>query len=219
MTNMSTNKKRRAPGGGRKPKGPFAGNTERINVRCTPAIKDRLEIAAAENGRSLPQEIQERLERTFAEDTDQGRDPATAGLLWLVELAASQFVRGWDFAAGQFIGGGQKDLPTWRTDPGEFEGFKAAIDRILERLRPAGDVRTAPDVPNSPLNRARNIEWLIFDAEPLAARPKPMVDYYRTGRRGLLPDFPLGSSTQRSYEDFMVREEGRSAALRDLGLK
>jgi hypothetical protein len=207
---MSTNNKRRrrAPGGGRKPKGRFVGNTERINVRYTPAIKTQLEIAAAKNGRSLPQEIQERLERTFDEDAYECRDPAMTALLCMVGRAASQFVRG-----------GKKDLPAWRTDPSEFEGFKAAIDRILERLRPLGHVTEVPDVPNSPLNRARYIEWSIFDCIPISARPKHITDDYRKAAHGRVPDFPLGSTTQRAHQEFVEQEDARSAALRDLGLK
>ena len=58
-------KRLRALGGGRKPKGRFAGNAARFNMRCTPAIKKALEIAAKKSGRSLPQEIQERIEFSF----------------------------------------------------------------------------------------------------------------------------------------------------------
>jgi hypothetical protein len=209
---MGTNKKRkRAPGGGRKPEGRFAGNTERISVRCTPEIKDRLEIAAKKNERSLPQEIQERLQRTFDDETDRGRDSPTWALLWMVEYAALQF-RGRD-----------KDEPAWRTNPAEFEGLKRAIDRILARLRPEGDaaeslVRTAAE-PNSPLARAERVEWLIFDSVGLNARPEQITAHYRKGRRGELPNFPLESETARLHNEFMEREEGRSNALKAFGLK
>ena len=202
---MSTNRRgRRASGGGRKPKGRFVGNTERFNVRCTPAIKERLEIAAAKNGRSLPQEIQERLERTFNEDVD-GRNSATAGLLWMVERAAAQFVRG-----------GKRGLPAWRIDPAEFEGLKAAIGNVLERLRPTGEPAGISAGLNSPLNRAKYVEWFLFDVVP---QPKDIRDYYKRGALGKLPDFPLGSNTARAHQDFMEEEAARSAALKALGLK
>jgi hypothetical protein len=95
----------------------------------------------------------------------------------------------------------------------------ATMACTAHRTPPSAALTKAPDVPNSPLNRARNIEWLIFDSVRLAARPKHITDYYRAGRRGLLPDFPLGSSTQRAHQDFMAQEEDRLAALRGLGLK
>jgi hypothetical protein len=204
---MSTNKKRkRAPGAGRKPKGGrFVGNTERFNIRCTPEIKDRLEIAAAKNGRSLSQEIQERLERTFNEDAENVRDSAMAGLLWMVERAAVQFVRG-----------GKRSLPGWRSDPAEFEGLKAAIGNILERLRPVGGPIGVSDEPNSPLNRAKYVEWLLFDTVP---QPKPIRDHYKRGALGKLSNFPLGSDTARNHQDFMDQEAARLAALKALGLK
>jgi hypothetical protein len=209
---LSTNKKRkRLSGAGRKPKGRFVGNTERLNIRCTPIIKDRLEMAARKNEHSLPQEIQERLQRTFDDDAYADHyDPAMSGLLWIME-----------FAALQYRGEGTKNLPAWRTDAAEFEGFKAAIINILERLRPVGDAtellaRSAGE-PNSPLARAKHVEWQIFDVVPLAARPEQLISYERKGRLGKLPDFPLGSPTQRSYQEFFEREEGRSAALKALG--
>jgi hypothetical protein len=207
---VSTNSKRRrrAPGGGRKPKGRFVGNTERINVRYTPAIKTRLEIAAAKNGRSLPQEIQERLERTFNEDAYESRDPAMTALIYMVERAANEFVRG-----------GKKGLPAWRIDPAEFEGFKAAIGNMLERLRPTGEPVGISGGPNSPLSRAKYIEWLIFDAVPISATPKHITDYYRKAAHGRAPDFPMGSTTQRAHQEFVEQEDARSAALKDLGLK
>jgi hypothetical protein len=207
---MSTNNKRRrrAPGGGRKPKGRFFGNTERFNMRCTPELKGRLEIAAKKNGISLPQEIQDRLDRTFKEDVYESRDPAMTGLLWMVERAASEFVRG-----------GKKGLPAWRIDPEEFAGFKLAIGNMLERLRPAGEPAGISDGPNSPLSRAKHVEWLIFDAVPISAMPKHITNSYWKAAYGRFPDFPMGSTTQRAHQEFVEQEKARSAVLRALGLK
>jgi hypothetical protein len=206
---MRTNKVERAPGAGRKPKGRFAGNVERISVRCTPEIKDQLELAAKQGGRSMPQEIQERLQRTFDDDADRYRDPAVWALRWMVEIAVLQFQRG-----------GERNLPAWRTDPAEFEGFKSALDRILERLRPAGDAsallsKTAGH-PNSPMARAKYVEWRIFET---VERPKHIMDHYRSQRRGKHRDFPIGSETQRLQDRFVQAEDDRSEALRALGLK
>jgi hypothetical protein len=208
---MSTNNKRkRAPGGGRKPKGPFTGNTERFNVRCTPAIKDKLEIEASNNKRSLPQEIQARLQHTLDDDADKSRDPAAAALLWMVEYTAGQFRRG------------MGDLPAWRTDPGEFEGFKAALNRVLERLRPPGDAEKAlartTGQPNSPLARAERVEWFIFDMEGLDRAPNELIDHYRKGRAGRLPNFPLRSSTAISHDEYMTTMDSCSTARHDLGV-
>jgi hypothetical protein len=209
---MGTNKNRkRAPGGGRKPKGRFAGNTERFNVRCTPEIKGRLEMEALKNKRSLPQEIQERLQRTFEYDADNSRDPATAGLIFMVEFAAREF------------GGGRGGLPAWRTNAVEFEEFKAAIDIILERLRPAGKAKKllskTSGQPNSLVSRAKMIEWSIFDMKGLDVMPKELTDHYRRGRKGQLPNFDLKSDTARNHARYMETQESRSDALRALGLK
>lgn len=205
---MSTNKKRRRlPGAGRKPQGPFVGNIEKFNMRCTPGLKDRLEIAAKKNGHSLPQEIQDRLDKTFVDEADKARDSAIWALLWMVEYAARHFRD-------------DKNRPVWRTNRAEFEGLKAAINNILERLRPVGDagklLSKMADGPELPLARAKHIEWLIFEfVEP----PKPLSDHWRKGRAGKLPGFPLGSPTQRAHDEFMEMAESRSQALRALGLK
>ncbi len=53
--------RRRAPGGGRKPKGPFKGKSAAITTRVMPATRSALQREATRNGLSLSQEIELRL--------------------------------------------------------------------------------------------------------------------------------------------------------------
>src|SRR5262245_23108127 len=50
--------RRRAPGAGRKPRGPYRGNSASLSLRVRPETKAELEHLAAEHGRSLSQEMQ-----------------------------------------------------------------------------------------------------------------------------------------------------------------
>src|SRR5262245_31885794 len=75
MTNkdaMDMAKLKRAPGGGRKPTGPFKGKSSTLSTRITPETRAELERSARENERSLSQEVEFRL-RAF---TRQNKGPS-----------------------------------------------------------------------------------------------------------------------------------------------
>lgn len=75
---MATKRQKRAPGGGRKPKGPFIGNSIMVATRITPALRSRLDVAAKANSRSLSQEIQVRLTNSFDARAHQEKGDAPA---------------------------------------------------------------------------------------------------------------------------------------------
>ena len=59
---------------GRRPRGrpalpPEAGKRHPLGIRTTAELKKKIEAAAAESGRSIAQEIELRLERSFDQDT------------------------------------------------------------------------------------------------------------------------------------------------------
>jgi hypothetical protein len=65
--------RKRAPGGGRKPKGEFAGKTATITTRVQPDTRDALEEAAQASGRSLSQEVEFRLKAGLRKPTQAER--------------------------------------------------------------------------------------------------------------------------------------------------
>jgi len=69
--------RKRAPGAGAKPKGPFKGKSATLTTRITPETRVELERSAQERGRSLSQEVELRL-RDFAR---QNQGPAHIGSL------------------------------------------------------------------------------------------------------------------------------------------
>jgi hypothetical protein len=56
----------RGKGGGRKLKRPGAPLSENINFRLRPELKEKLKAAAEEAGRTVSEEVQYRLEQSFA---------------------------------------------------------------------------------------------------------------------------------------------------------
>jgi hypothetical protein len=131
-------KKKRAPGGGRKPGGEFSHLTAFFGVRMPHDLREQLEAAAEKTGRSASQELLARLNSSLTRQREKERDPALRGLLFLIAQLAER------------IGGGQfmADSPrrsylqkSWRTDLFKFRAFKFAVRKLLEALEePPGEL-------------------------------------------------------------------------------
>ena len=113
-----TTKRKRRPGGGRKPQGEFAGKRAVLSTRITQETRNRLKAAARASGRSLSQEIEFRLRASFA--TAQQQDAQNRALGYLIGQMAA------------WIG------PDWRTNPWLFDVLQKAIQYFLQQIRPAG---------------------------------------------------------------------------------
>jgi hypothetical protein len=80
-----TEKRKRAPGAGRKPKGEFVGKSATITTRIQPSTRDALERAAEAKGRSLSQEVEFRLRAGLKKQTEaQRRNEALACAITLM---------------------------------------------------------------------------------------------------------------------------------------
>ena len=73
--------RKRAPGGGRKPKGPVAARSQ-LTVRMPDDLRAELEAAARRRNRNLTDELIGRIRVSFAREHEQKRDPATRALLF-----------------------------------------------------------------------------------------------------------------------------------------
>jgi TraY domain len=119
-------KRKRAPGGGRKPKGEIAGKAAWLSTRITPELRRQLDDAAEKSGRSLSQEVERRLRDSFWSKREQ--DP---------------FLRALFFLFGQIA----KGMPFWprrevRSDAFAFQAFKVAVTTLLDWLAPPGEITT-----------------------------------------------------------------------------
>lgn len=90
-----------------------------LSMRITPQVREQLVAQAARSGRSLTQEAEFRLERSFQEDSSLG-GPRTAALLR--ELAI------------QVIQGGYSDA--WLDNENQFHAIIDSWERSIRRIRP-----------------------------------------------------------------------------------
>lgn len=97
-----------------------------INMRTTPTIRAALEDAAARGGRSLAQEIEQRLERSIEEDARNG-GPHTAAFLRLAGAAIQTI----ELQSGA----------RWTDDWPTFAKARAALTRLLDWYNPGADIQ------------------------------------------------------------------------------
>jgi hypothetical protein len=127
-----TPKRRRAPGGGRKPKGAFKNLASPLSIRMPADMRSELEAAAKANGSSVSQELLRRLQNSFNRDRDKARDPAMQALCFLIAETAQQT-------------SGLNNLD-WRTNPFYFRAFKIAVGKLLDALEPKGTIEPPLDM-------------------------------------------------------------------------
>jgi hypothetical protein len=123
-------RRKRKPGAGRKPAGPFANSSTQLTIRMPEDLRRQLEQSATKKGWSLTQELLYRLDSSYRRqrerDSIHGK-PVTRALGFLIgELI--QFV--------VFL-----DLEEWHRHPFLFRAFRLGIGKLLEALEPPGDVQ------------------------------------------------------------------------------
>jgi hypothetical protein len=139
--------RKRAPGGGRKPKGEFDRLSTAVTTRMPEELRERLVAAADKNDRSITQEILRRLHDSFAHDRNKGREPAMRALCFLIAEVATQVVSPFNDEGDKkfWLDEGKKKgidvfFPDWRSDPFYFRAFKLAVVQLLDALQPPGEV-------------------------------------------------------------------------------
>jgi hypothetical protein len=149
-------------------RGKVAGKRYPLNIRTTVEIRRYLESAAQSSGRSLAQEAELRIERSFH---DQKLMIEALALTYGPELAAIlqmmgevMKLRGQDaaFKATTTLEGAQN----WWSNPYAFAQAKLAAEDLLDKIKPAGD--PSPPSVTVPMNT-------ISDAIPAA--PDPLGGY------------------------------------------
>ena len=119
-------KRKRAPGGGRKPKGEFAGLESPLSIRMPAEMRARLAASARRSNRSLSQEVLARLNRSLNKDIDKSVDPAMRAICFLISSLAYSI---------------HWNMPNWRSDPFMFKAIKIGIGKLLDALEPSGEIR------------------------------------------------------------------------------
>jgi hypothetical protein len=150
--------RKRAPGGGRKPKG-AAPMRSQVNVRMPDDIRAQLEAAARKRRRNVSEELLARLRVSFARERELDRKPATRALNYLISAIA-------DLHAESAIRYGRLPKRPWTRDPFLFRSFKLTVARLLEVLEPPGDPQSFDNKHGD-----RTADLLPFDA------PDDMADF------------------------------------------
>jgi hypothetical protein len=157
-------KRKRAPGGGRKPGGEFRNLTAVMSLRMPQDLRDQLERARKVSKRSLSQELIARAEASFGRDRDQSRDRALRAFCFL-------------FSELQRVVCVDPELD-WRSDPWLFQAFKLAVAKLLDRFQPAGETKLPQwwrFVRESP-----SVEGILFNKEErerITESPEAMAEH------------------------------------------
>jgi hypothetical protein len=120
------------------PRGEYAGKSQVLSTRIRPDTRKFLTDAAAASGRSLSQEIEHRLRRSFIEDdkiTSTFGNRRNYRLMQVIAITVGELYR--------------KDDPTgaerdWLDDPVLFQQAEAAVTALLSSLRPPPSNSAAP---------------------------------------------------------------------------
>jgi hypothetical protein len=117
------------------PRGEYVGKSSVFSTRIRPDLRQKLEQGAKKSGRSLSQEIEHRLRRTFVQDQEISEMFGDRRTFLLMKMMA---------AAIQFKGD-NRPAGAWLENPDDFEVAIAAALLVLEAVRPSGPVD--PDNP------------------------------------------------------------------------
>jgi hypothetical protein len=170
-------KRKRAPGGGRKPKGEFGGLESPLSVRMSAAMRAQLAAAARRSKRSLSQELLARLNSSFNQDRSKAVDPAMRALCFLFSSLA--YAVHWN-------------MPNWRSDKFLFRAIKVGINKLLDALEPSGEMRP-PDF------------WRVFADMPIGEGMLEGNEVLIKMRDAVRDSITLAIQSPEAMADYAVR--------------
>jgi hypothetical protein len=120
------------------PKGEYGGKSKVFSTRIRPDLRESLDSAARSSGRSLSQEVEHRLRRTFIEDEKIGDAFGSRQNFLIMRIVALTMQFQWNpfFTHGWY----EKN---WLDDPLMFDQVRKTVNRVLEAIRPRGPVTSS----------------------------------------------------------------------------
>jgi hypothetical protein len=149
---------------------PEPGERVAMSFRVTPESKEKLDHAAKSSGRSLAQEIEFRLERSF----DEERHLADA-----LELVFDRQVAGLMLAIGCVMKEAQRRQRDWLSDPDAFFAVAGSIKIWLEAIDPRANPKTWAKLREALIKAdSGKIPELsaVMVAAALAVKETPLID-------------------------------------------
>jgi len=130
--------RKRAPGGGRKPKG-AAPVRSQLTVRIPDELRAALEENVARRRKRKPswnltEEILGRLYWSYRRQEEERRDPYMKALAFLISAIADN------------VNMRRSLVSEWHRDPFMFRAFKRGVVELLDALEPAGEARPHLDI-------------------------------------------------------------------------
>jgi hypothetical protein len=141
-------RRKRAPGGGRKPKGEFKGKSAALSTRITPELRAALEAESIRAGMSLSQLV----ERLLRDSLDRPRRTEAALGAPHVRALAYCVAR---IATHIEVGTGKR----WHDDQFSNRALKAALEILLHRFSPR-DAVVMPDRIAEQMERLADRHWM-----------------------------------------------------------
>jgi hypothetical protein len=185
---------------GPKPRGEYGAKGGRTAVLSTRLQRDsrvRLVAAAKSNGRSLSQELEHRLRRTFTEDDKSIEWYGSEQTAAVVKLIGATI----QSAAARVSKSGKHD---WLKEQWLFDDIMAAIAHVLLWFRPGGDIGRRSIALGSGTNKADELMDQIRSANPaLPITPTSTPQHALAMLRDKLGDLAKGP---HPYEDWRKRK-------------
>jgi hypothetical protein len=225
---------KRAPGGGRKPKGGFSQLSSTLTIRIPDDMRKQLESEAAEKNESMAQRLMWHLRQSFNREVDKQRDPALQGLLYMIGQLAERLSAGMYMAAGPVRSDRQR---WWRTDLFRFRAFKVAVKKLFDAIeepswgsRPPTEKEVRDDLKKWSTDPEFLKEWLEAYKSAESFGAKAFTDFWSDVARSrepfteadyqamrevevLYPDHPNYSS-EMERENYNLRKASKALELK-----
>jgi hypothetical protein len=144
--------KKRRPGGGRKP---TLNKVSTFSTRITAETRHALEVEAKKSGMSISQLAETLMAGKLKEQRDKDIGSPIQALTFLVESIAQ--------LSKSSAEGGR--ICEWNSDPTVFEIFRIALEKLLDRLKPPGEIDSSiegPLIGKTPEQEAESIVRSIW---------------------------------------------------------
>jgi hypothetical protein len=169
-------------GKGATPKGEFVGKSAVFSTRIRPDLRIKLEKAAKDSGRSVSQEVEFRLRRSFTDDekiAEMFFDRTTFALMRMVALAIH-------------LNPLPENNRSWLEDPEQFESAIAAALNVLEAVRPG------------------KVDYNVPLSDFLQSRGQSIAFQVWRKIRQADPALPLGKGTRADHRNAIIKLDLKS---------
>ena len=184
------------------PRGEYVGKSSVFSTRIRPDLRQKLDQAAKKSGRSLSQEIEHRLRRTFVEDekiSDSFGDRRTFLLMRMMAMAIR--FKGDDKRPGE-----------WLENPDDFEIAIAAALSVLEAVRPPGAVDSGnPFLAHGVKMKAAGISFDIWNEIKQSNPALPLNQGTRAEHWNAMAKADLGEIADRVRLPASTEDEGEQS--------